>query len=156
MKFIHAVAIAGALGGSFGLGVVAGAQSWEVPVLEDGPTFDRVVQDSRTCDLRDREGFRKSDDGCAVAVGKGFRAGYHTVRDGWTIKDFVATLVLVNDNPGAIGEFYRTLHLNRYDGSLAAILWCKAPAMAAGESRAIACKPLSPQDPEPFDEVRIS
>jgi hypothetical protein len=111
------------------------------------------------CSLYDIAGYHK-DEGCPVAVGKGFRVGYYTVRDGWTVKPGkdgpVLTAVVVNDNPGAIARFWHTFHLNRYDGSLVEIVWCKTEAFAAGEARAITCGPLLPNGNAPFDEVWIT
>lgn len=133
-----------------------------VPVVGGKPDESIVQQVGRkTCDLRLLSGYT-SDEGCPVAYGKGFRAGFHTVRDGWSIKPSadgpVLTLSVWNNNPGAIGGFWHTFHLNRYDGSVVELLWCKTPPFAAGESKTVTCKPLQASDARergPYDEVWI-
>lgn len=115
-----------------------------------------VRQGLAICDLRDAYGYTK-DEGCPVAVGKGFQSGYHTVKDGWTLRPGsdgpVATLTVVNDNPGAVGSFWHTIHLERYDGSLVEIVWCETGPFAARESKIVTCKPLSPEGNAPYDSV---
>ena len=130
-----------------------------VPVAGDKPDESLVQQVGRyVCDLRLPSGYT-SDDGCPVAQGKGFRAGFHTVKDGWAIKAGkdgpVLVATVVNDNPGAVAGFHHTFHLKRYDGTLVEILWCETPAFAAGESRAVTCAPLQPESVGPHDEVWI-
>jgi hypothetical protein len=116
-----------------------------------------VQQGDARCDLSPN-GFA-SDDGCTVAQGKGFRAGYHTVRDGWAVRAGkqgpVLTLTVGNGNPGSIGGFWHTFELERFDGSLVEIVWCDTPAFAAGESRTITCEPLTPKGNAPFDAISI-
>jgi hypothetical protein len=128
-----------------------------VPVVGDKPKYDVIVQEGQpACNLRDRQGYLR-DDGCPVAVGKGFRHGFHTVRDGWTLKGFTATMVVVNDNPGPISGMYVSLYLNRYDGGLVEILKCESEPFATGEARAISCKPPGSvhEKIEPVDNVWV-
>jgi hypothetical protein len=132
-----------------------------VPGVGDKPEEGLLQQPGQPdCSLYDRSGFHK-DEGCTLAVGKGFRIGFHTVDAGWTIKPGktgpVLTATVRNDNPGAIAGFWKTFHLSRYDGSLVEIVWCdsKAP-FAAGESRIVTCQPLTPEGNAPFDSVAIS
>lgn len=133
-----------------------------VPVVGDKPDGSLVHQvGQKTCDLRLPSGYT-SDDGCPVAYGKGFRAGFHAVRDGWTIKPSadgpVLTLDVWNNNPGAVGGFWHTFHLQRYDGSLVELLWCETPPFTAGESKTVTCKPNMVSDASergPYDEVWI-
>lgn len=129
-----------------------------VPVVGDKPDPSLVQQvGQRACDTRPH-GYA-SDEGCPVAVGKGFRIGFHTVKDGWEVKAGkegpVLTATVWNNNPGAIDGFWHTFHLNRYDGSLVEIVWCKTPPFAAGEIRTVTCAPLQPKGNAPYDEVWI-
>jgi hypothetical protein len=130
-----------------------------VPVIGDKPRYGLIVQDGeRDCDLYKRYpsgNAYKKDDGCPVVMGEGFRAGFHTVRDGWTVKDNVVTLVVVNDNPGPIEGFYASFYLNRFDGSMVALVNCETEPLAVGQSRAISCKTSLKEDIEPVDNVWI-
>jgi hypothetical protein len=130
-----------------------------VPVIGDKPTDSLVRQDGQPdCSTRMPSGYTK-DEGCPVAEGKGFTAGFHTVRDGWAIRPTsqgpVLTLTVVNDNPGAIAGFWHTFHLERYDGSLVEIVWCETPPFAAGESKTVTCRPLQPEPSAPYSSVHI-
>lgn len=141
-----------------------------VPVVRDlpgigaKPTYGRVIQDGKTCDLVHQfgmnKGYKKLDETCPLVVGDGFTAGYHTIQDGWKVESTgsgpVLTLTVVNENPGSVRGFDSTFHLNRYDGSLVEIVWCKTKELTAGESRTITCKPLSPEPSQPFDAVEIN
>jgi hypothetical protein len=128
-----------------------------LPVVGGKPT-EGLVEPSG-CSLYDIAGYHK-DEGCPVTVGKGFRVGYYTIRDGWTLKPGkagpVLTAVVVNDNPGAISGLFYTFHLKRYDDSLVEIVWCETEAFAAGQARVMSCEPLSPDGNAPYDEVWIS
>lgn len=155
----------------FGAGLFVGSHGGasapvvrELPLVGVKPKPDLLIQDGKSCDLYrrypDGEAFHK-DEGCPIKVGPEFTIGFHTVDAGWTIKPGadgpVMTVTVRNANPGAIAGFWHTFHLNRYDGSLTEIVWCdsKAP-FAAGEVRAITCKPLNPEGNAPYDSMAIS
>lgn len=127
--------------------------------VDSGKPEGRVQQvGQRPCDTRLPSGYT-SDEGCPVAVGKGFQIGFHTVKDGWSVKAGkegpVLTATVWNNNPGAIAEFWHTFHLHRYDGSLVEIVWCETPPFTAGQIRTITCEPLQPEGNAPYDEVTV-
>lgn len=127
-----------------------------VPGIGDKPKKGLVVQDGEAdCSLYEY-GFHK-DDGCPVAYGKGFRVGFHTVKDGWTIKGNALTLTVLNDNPGPISGFWHSFHLNLFDQRTVTILDCETSDLLAHESRTVTCKPLSGDEPVvAYDNVWIS
>lgn len=149
-----------------GAGFVASSRPWDKPLSQvpaavaHKPTRGLL---STGCSLYDRYGYHK-DEGCPVEPGKGLRVGFYTIDAGWAITmgpdGWQTTLTVRNANPGSIGRFWQTLHLERYDGGLVEILWCEtAGVFTAGQSQHVVCKPLSPSDPDervPFDSVAIS
>jgi len=132
-----------------------------VPVAGDKPKHGLVQTVGKpSCSQYDRFGYHK-DDGCQIYPGEGFRVGFYTVKDGWSIKPGkegpVATLTVWNNNPGAIARFWETLHLRRYDGSLVELLWCESEkSFAAGQYVTLTCEAHNPEGNGTYDEVWIS